>query len=542
MSEHGKTKVLIAGGGVAALEAALALRELASDDVQVELLSPERYFSYRPLAVVLPFEHGETIRFELTELAGEIGASVTHGALTGVDTWRHVAYTSTNREIEYDVLLVACGALPMPAIRGAQMFRGLSDVDLVRRVLDEIARGEVNSLAFVVPSGATWSLPAYELALLAGTHVRPGVELWLVTPELEPLQLFGRPASDAVRDLLAARGVGLRTAAYVERFADGQLELLPEGSLTVDRVVALPRLVGAPIDGVPQTLDGFIPVDEHGRVHGVADVYAAGDITSFPVKHGGLATQQALAAAEMIAASAGCDVDPQPFRPVVHGLLLTGRESRFLRRELGGQPEHEPAAAYEPLWWPPAKVVGRHIGPFLASLAGGSERSLERPPEEEAVPVEVSLGPEFLKSLDVRRFPVELDDADEEAEPAGVSSVEVVLVAPEDTLGEVAEHLLQQELSAVLVSEYGRLIGILTTHDLMRALAARANPSEARARQWMTAEPITVDATTARSVAARLMRAHEIHHLPLVEHDRPVGMLHLDLDHADAIIPIGLGF
>jgi CBS domain-containing protein len=120
--------------------------------------------------------------------------------------------------------------------------------------------------------------------------------------------------------------------------------------------------------------------------------------------------------------------------------------------------------------------------------------------------------------------------------------VEVVLVAPEDTLGEIAEHLLQQEISAVLVSEYGRLIGILTTHDLMGALAARANPSEARARQWMTAEPITVDATTARSDAARLMRAHEIHHLPVVEHDRPVAMLHLDLDHADAIIPIGLGF
>ncbi len=541
MSQHGKTRVLIAGGGVAALEAAIALKEFATEFVQVELLSPEQYFSYRPLAVALPFEHGDPIRFELSELASEIGASVTHGALTGVDAWRHVAYTSTNREIEYDVLLVACGALPMPAIAGALTFRGPSDVDLVRQVLGEIARGEARSLAFVVPSGATWSLPAYELALLAGTHVEQGVELWVVTPELEPLQLFGRPASDAVRELLAARGVGLRTSVYVERFEDGQLELLPEGSLTVDRVVALPRLVGAPIDGVPQTRDGFIPVDAHGRVHGVADVYAAGDITSFPVKHGGLATQQALAAAEMIAANAGCDVDPKPFRPVVHGLLLTGRESRFLRRELGGKPEHEPVAEYEPLWWPPAKIVGRHIGPFLASFAGGAAHSLERP-EQDAVSVEVSLGPDLLANLDVRRFPVELDDEDGEEGPAGVSAQEVFLVAPEDTLGEIAEHMLQQELSAVLVSEYGQLIGILTIHDLMSAFAARAHPSEARARQWMTAEPVTVDTTTAHSVAARLMRAYDIHHLPLVEHDRPVGMLHLDLDDADASIPIGLGF
>jgi CBS domain-containing protein len=243
----------------------------------------------------------------------------------------------------------------------------------------------------------------------------------------------------------------------------------------------------------------------------------------------------------MIAANAGCDVDPKPFRPVVHGLLLTGREARFLRRELGGQPEHEPVAAYEPLWWPPAKIVGRHIGPFLASHAGGSEHALESP-EEDAVSVEVSLGPDVLANLDVRRFPVELDDVDEEEGPAGVSAQEVVLVAPEDTLGEIAEHMLQQELSAVLVSEYGQLIGILTIHDLMSAFAARAHPSEARARQWMTAEPITIDATTTHSAAARLMRAYDIHHLPLVEHDRPIGMLHLDLDEADASIPIGLGF
>jgi CBS domain-containing protein len=115
-------------------------------------------------------------------------------------------------------------------------------------------------------------------------------------------------------------------------------------------------------------------------------------------------------------------------------------------------------------------------------------------------------------------------------------------VAPEDTLGEVAERMLGHDVSAVLVAEYGRLIGILTTHDLMNAFAARANPSEARARQWMTAEPVTMPDGSSRVAAARVMHAFGIHHLPLVDRDRAVALLHLDLEYTDAIVPIGLGF
>jgi CBS domain-containing protein len=407
-------------------------------------------------------------------------------------------------------------------------------------VLDEIARGEVHSLAFVVPWGPAWPLPAYDLALLAGSHVVPGAELFLVTPEKEPLQLFGRPASDAVRDLLAARGVALRTDAFAERFADGRLELVPDAPLHVERVIALPRLAGAPIDGIPQTIDGFIPVDDHGRVHGVADVYAAGDITSFPVKHGGLATQQALAAAETIAAHAGVDVEPQPFRPVVHGLLLTGSEPRFLRRELLGTAETEPVASREALWWPPAKIAGRHLGPLLARLAGTSGAQIE--PPEDALAVEVPLRADVLERVGIDRVPIVDEPLDEETERTVVSAIDVLEVAPEDTLGEIAEQMLRDDLSATLVCEYGRLIGILTTDDLIAAFAARAHPSEARARQWMTAEPVTLDAHSSHAGAAQLMRRYGVRHLPLVEHDdRPVGLLHLD-EEAPAPVPLGLGF
>src|SRR4029453_9326811 len=127
---------------------------------------------------------------------------------------------------------------------------------------------------------------------------------------------------------LAAGGIGLHTDAYASEFADGTLRLIPDGVVPADRVVALPRLRGAPIDGLPQTVDGFIPVDAHCRVEAVKDVFAAGDITSFTVKQGGIATQQAVAAAEVIAAEAGAHVTPHRFRPVLRRLLLTGTEPR----------------------------------------------------------------------------------------------------------------------------------------------------------------------------------------------------------------------
>jgi CBS domain-containing protein len=331
----------------------------------------------------------------------------------------------------------------------------------------------------------------------------------------------------------------LRTDAYAQRFADGRLELVADEPLDVDRVVALPRLAGAPLDGIPQTVDGFIPVDDHGRVQGVADVFAAGDVTSFPVKHGGLATQQALAAAEMIAATVGASVNPQPFRPVVHGLLLTGSEPRFLRRELHGTTDTEPVAAKDPLWWPPAKIAGRHLGPFLARFAGQPEHDLE--PSGDALAVHVALDPDSLDRLDVGRFPARDESTAEEMDAGTVAPMAVCEVAPEDTLAEIAERMLHDDLSATLVCEYGRLVGIVTTHDLIGAFAARAHPSEARARQWMTAEPITLELGASHAAASRLMRAYGIRHLPLVEGDRPVGMLRLE-DELPAKLPVGLGF
>jgi len=391
----GAANVLIAGGGVAALEAALALRALGEERVSVELVAPEPRFWYRPLAVAEPFQLGEVTHFELPELAAAAGATFSLGTLVSVDPTKHLAHTSPGGAIPYDMLLIACGAVPEPAVPGALTFRGPADREKVEHLLAEIEAGEVHSVAFVVPSGAVWSLPAYELALMTAAWLAArgiaGVELALVTPEDEPLRLFGHDASRAIQQLLAERDIVVHRQAYPVEVRDGELLLVPESAVAADRIVAMPRLQGQRIEGIPQTADSFIPVDTHARVTGLSDVYAAGDITSFPVKQGGIAAQQAEAAAEAIAAEAGADLTPRPFRPVLRGLLLTGMEPRYLRRELT-KGEETSLASSDPLWWPPAKIVGHYLAPFLGSLVG-VEVTRDMPPGPGAVRVHVELDP-----------------------------------------------------------------------------------------------------------------------------------------------------
>jgi sulfide:quinone oxidoreductase len=214
-----------------------------------------------------------------------------------------------------------------------------------------------------------------------------GVRVALVTPEEEPLRLFGGEASAAMSALLRERGIAVHTRAVATNFRDGRLVLLGGGEVEADRAVALPSLEGQRIDGIPQERNLFVPVDSHARVPGCPDVYAAGDITTFPVKQGGIAAQQADAAARAIAAAAGAPVAAAEFRPVLRGLLLTGGEPRYLRGD--GRPGVGGSVSPEPLWWPPAKVAGRHLAPFLSSLTG-----VDLPEEPDGLRVETELDPE----------------------------------------------------------------------------------------------------------------------------------------------------
>jgi sulfide:quinone oxidoreductase len=220
----------------------------------------------------------------------------------------------------------------------------------------------------VVPNGTTWALPLYELALMTARQAwsmgADRVRFLLVTSEERPLAMFGAEASEAVAELLESAAIEFIGSAYTQ-VEHNRLIVDPGGrSIDVNRVVSLPRLEGRRIAGVPADAEGFIPVDTYGRVAGLPSVYAAGDGTAFPIKQGGLATQQADAVAETIAKAAGAPVEPQPFKPVLRGMLLTGGDNRFMRSGVAGG-QGEPDVATHALWWPPAKIASRYLAPFL---------------------------------------------------------------------------------------------------------------------------------------------------------------------------------
>ena len=201
------------------------------------------------------------------------------------------------------------------------------------------------------------------------------VTLGIATPELEPLQLFGEAAGAAIRELLDARSISLWTRTRPLELRDGLLHVEPGSPLRADAVISVPRLEGPAITGLPSDSRGFIPVDAHGRV--AERVYAAGDATTFPVKQGGLATQQADAAAETIAEELGAPVTARPFTPVLRGVLLTGGAPLYLRAELDRTGRRRSVATHRAhlhgdvssraLWWPPGKIAGRYLAPYLAT-------------------------------------------------------------------------------------------------------------------------------------------------------------------------------
>jgi sulfide:quinone oxidoreductase len=204
--------VVVAGAGVAGLETALALQAVAPEHVSVELITPEDEFVYRPLAVAEPFHVGEMRRFPLARLVAAAGAELRLGALAAVDPDEKRATLADGSAVDYDVLVLALGAQPLPAVPGALTFRGRpEDSEELARLLERVATRDVRRLVFTVPAGSCWPLPLYELALLTGEYLSEHLthaELTVVTPEEQPLGLFGTKASEAIALLLDMRGIG----------------------------------------------------------------------------------------------------------------------------------------------------------------------------------------------------------------------------------------------------------------------------------------------------------------------------------------------
>ena len=367
-------RVVVAGGGVAAGELALALRTLAEERVEVEIVSPTSTVPYRPAATASPFQPAPIQTFDLDELAADAGASLRLDSVEAVASRAKRLRLASGAHVTYDALVVAVGARARAAVPGAITFRDQRDAHLVTGLLRRLPAG--GRVVLAAPAGVSWTLPLYELALLmSGELERRALhaEVAVVSHERRPLEVFGADVSEYVASLLTDRGVRLLRGA-ARSAGRNRVTLTTGEQLDANGVIAVPRLTGRSVAGVPSDWNGFVPTDAEGRVDGLVDVYAAGDVTQFPIKQGGLATQQADVIAAVLAAQAGADVEPPSGRLVLRARLLGASAPCYLRAELDGEgrplpPGDAPAISDEADWWPATKLFGRHLSPWMAARA-----------------------------------------------------------------------------------------------------------------------------------------------------------------------------
>ena len=322
----GSRGVIVAGGGPAGLEGALALCSLLSPE-RVCLIAPDHEFVHRPYAFSEAFGLPPPRGLPLRELAESAGFELRRSALTMVEVESRHAFLASGERLSFEALLVATGARREEALAGAITFWGTDGDPALAQALDRIrTEGEVT---FAVPRSVAWSLPLYELALAAAAWCRREgmrARLRLLSGEERPVAVLGGRASARMSEALERAGVEWRMVAPWEP------TVAETGPL-----ISLPRLLGRGMPDLPLDEDRFLRVDDWGRVLGAERVYAAGDVTSAPIRLGGLSAQQADAAASAIAADLGEGASPQRF---------------------------DPAPALR--WWPAARVLGRHLSVALA--------------------------------------------------------------------------------------------------------------------------------------------------------------------------------
>jgi sulfide:quinone oxidoreductase len=366
-------RVVICGGGIVAVEALLRIRALAGEKVDVTMIAPGEELRYRPTAVDQPFTVDHLPAYPLDTIASHTGARWVQDAAKLIDPDDHVVHTAGGQKLRFDALLLAIGARSVRPFEHVTVFDEDRADEAYHGLVQDVEEGYTRSVALLVPEGPTRLLPAYELALMTAERAesvgQEGVAVFVVTPEPAPLAALGEGASSAVAELLDRAKVRVYTGARAVVPGSRHLLVTPNGpDLEPERIVTLPRIEGRPLAGVPTVDGGFVPVDELARVQGIAgQVFAAGDGTNLPFKHGSVGAQQADVAAAGIAALAGAAIEPEPLRPVVWAMLHTGREPLYLKACLEGDRVVSEVRSLRD--WPGnGKVVADELSPFLHSL------------------------------------------------------------------------------------------------------------------------------------------------------------------------------
>ncbi|HEU4736748.1 MAG TPA: FAD-dependent oxidoreductase [Solirubrobacterales bacterium] len=377
--QHGdRQKVLIAGAGIAGLEAALALREIAGEGVEVALHDSRQEFVFKPFAIGEPYGTTRSFRYDLRRLSERCGATLRSSTIAAVEPERRLAVTRDGERLAYDHLIVATGARMLWAVPGAVTYRGVVEEGEVGDLIAALRAGRLQRVAFTMPAGHNWALPLYELALLAATATEKAgsdrAQITIVTPEPAPLAVFGRRIAEQVSALLAEQRIEVIAATQAVEFKAGRLRTAAGGDVEAEAAVTLPRMEGRCIGGIPHDADGFVDVDEYGRVAGLARVHAAGDVSSHRFKQGAFATQQADTVAEAIAAAAGAGIEPRPFDAIKRAVLWTGRGPRYLcgREGDGDDGSSGPSERHLELLHN-GRLTARFLTPLVDSLIAESD-------------------------------------------------------------------------------------------------------------------------------------------------------------------------
>lgn len=367
-------RVVICGGGVAAVEGALGLRRLLGDRLDLTILAPNKHFRYRPMAVTEPFSFGGALEVPLEKIADDVGAELVEDIVESVDNERRVVRTGSGRELPFDAVLVAVGARSVEPYEHVRTFNDAQADNTFHGVIQDLEQGYVKSIAFIAPQPPVFPLPLYELALMTAAHAREQnvgeLTLSLITAEPRPLAPFGSEVSGVVSGLLETAGFRVHTLSVVHVPEAGRIVIEPDGpEIHADAIIAVPHLTGPTVSGLSHGPDGFVPIDRFCSVpEANGRVFAAGDAAEFPVKHGGLGAQMADTAANGIARLAGVELKAEPLDPVLRGKLLTGAEPLYIEARVVGGHGFDSTLHKTPPWRADDKIVANELGDYLEEI------------------------------------------------------------------------------------------------------------------------------------------------------------------------------
>lgn len=328
-----RPRVLILGGGFAALETAFLLRMRARDKVDISLVSDNDNFVFRPNTIYIPFgaEPGSLL-VDLAKPLHRREIDFHHAAVTEVDPDAGLVALADGERLRYDKLVVATGAdtaaheVPGLAEHAATIWTPETMLEVRRRfgrVAERQQKGERPRVLFLVPPNNKCAGPLYEIVLMLETWLRrqgrrEGVEITWSTYEQSYIQAFGPRLHDVVAPEFAERGIDGHTGEVVTEVLAGEVRYADGGSRGFDELIAFPPYVSAlRYAALPSDERGFIQTEPATRqVAGHEDIYAPGDAGDFPVKQAFLAFLQADTVAEHISSEVEGRAFAAPFDPV----------------------------------------------------------------------------------------------------------------------------------------------------------------------------------------------------------------------------------